>query len=97
MENAFELKMNKYQRLADEIEEKTGIGVRIIQVIVSSLGSMYSKTMVLLKKLLKCEDQMLKKIERKIAEAAIYGSFEVWRKYISSKERPKEDDRGRNK
>jgi hypothetical protein len=92
MESAFEFKMNKYQKLADEIEEKTEMEVRIIPVIVSSMGSVYSKTMMLLKKLLKCEDRKMKKIGRKMSEAAIYGSFEVWRRYISAKERPIEEN-----
>jgi hypothetical protein len=61
-------------------------------VIVSSLGAVYSKTMMALKKLLKCDDHQVKRIGRKMSEAVIYGSFKVWRNYISSKERTKEED-----
>jgi hypothetical protein len=92
LESLWDFKMRKYQKLAQEVEEKAKIEVRIIPVIVSSLGAVFSKTMVLLKKLLKCEDNQMKKIGRKMAEAAIYGSFEVWRQYISSKERPREEN-----
>jgi hypothetical protein len=88
MEDAFEFKMNKYQKLAEEIEEKTGTKVKVIPVIVSSMGAVYAKTMTMLKKLLKCEDKKLKKIGRKISEAAMIGSFDVWRKYIAKRERP---------
>jgi precorrin-2 methylase len=44
--------MKTYQRLAEEVEEKADIEVKIIPVIVSSLGAVYSKTMMALKKLL---------------------------------------------
>jgi hypothetical protein len=62
-------------------------------VIVSSLGAVYSKSMTILKELLKCDDQKMKKIGRKMSEAAIGRSFEMWRKYMSSVEGPEEENK----
>jgi hypothetical protein len=87
LKHTFEYKRNKYAALAAEVETITGDKVRVIPIIVSSFGAVYGESMKLLKQILKCEDEKLKKIAVKMSEAVMIGSFELWRKYTSTIER----------
>jgi hypothetical protein len=82
---SFDYKMNKYQKLVGEVEKITGMRTRVIPIVVSSFGAVYTESMKLLKKLLKCEDKKLKKIGRRMSDAVIIGSFEIWKEYIAGR------------
>jgi hypothetical protein len=64
------------------------MNVQIIPIIVSSLGAVYEKSFEALRALLGggCLDKTMKIIGRRLSEAAVAGSLEIWRKY--SKEMP---------
>jgi hypothetical protein len=51
--------------------------VKIIPIIVSSLGAVYKKSYEALESLLLCEDKVMKKLGRRLSEAAIANSLEI--------------------
>jgi hypothetical protein len=87
LEVAYEEKIRKYTRLATEVRNLTGTYVTIIPVIVSSLGAVYPPSLDSLKALLNVDKKTIQKIGRKLSEAAIEGSFDIWRKYMKDKTR----------
>jgi hypothetical protein len=91
LEKVYVDKMEKYRRLADEIRAIRRMPVEIIPIIVSSLGAVHKRSIEALESLLRCDDKKLKKIARRLSEAALAGSLEIWRKY--AKEMPHEEDR----
>jgi hypothetical protein len=61
-------------------------------IIVSSMGAVSGPSMKDLKKILKCNNKKMKKLERKMSETAILGSFEIWRNNSMQIERGNRDD-----
>jgi hypothetical protein len=63
--------------------------VQIISIIVSSLGAIYDRLLEALRALLQCGDNRnMKILGRRLSEAAIAGSLEIWRKYSKDMPRP---------
>jgi hypothetical protein len=85
--------MVKYRDLADETKRIRKMDVQIIPIIVSSLGAVYEKSFEALRALLGggCLDKTMTIIGRRLSEAAVAGSLEIWRKY--SKEMPHPENR----
>jgi hypothetical protein len=77
-------KLKKYRRLAHETETIRNMNVEIIQVVVSSLGTVYAQSLDALKTLLLCKDRIMKKIGRQLSEAAIAQSPQIWRGYAQN-------------
>jgi hypothetical protein len=93
LEKVYLDKMVKYRDLADQTKRIRRMDVQIIPIIVSSLGAVYEKSFEALRALLEggCLDKTMKIIGRRLSEAAVAGSLEVWRKY--SKEMPHPENR----
>jgi hypothetical protein len=84
--------MVKYKELAEEMKRIWAMDVQIIPIIVSSLGAVYHKSFQSLRALLGngyC-DKIMKIIGRRLSEAAVAGSLEIWRKY--SRDMPHTDN-----
>jgi hypothetical protein len=56
--------------------------IDIIPVIVSSLGAVHKQSLRELARLFMCDEKEEMKIGRKLSEAAIAGSLEIWRRYV---------------
>jgi hypothetical protein len=50
-------------------------------MIISSLGAVYARSLEAMRSLLLCNDKEIKKIGRRLSEAIIMGSMEIWRTY----------------
>jgi hypothetical protein len=81
LEHLFNQKHAKHQQLAEEVRRVRNIAVRVTVVIVSSLGAVFIPSLKELHKLLKCNDRQLRKLGRRMSEAAIEGSMDIWREY----------------
>jgi hypothetical protein len=55
--------------------------MEIILIIVSSLRAVYARSLETLRNLLLCDDKKMKRIRRRLSEATIMGSMEIWREY----------------
>jgi hypothetical protein len=53
--------------------------VRVMVVIVSSMGAVYGPLMKDLKKVLGCNHKEMKKLARQMPDTVILGSMEIWR------------------
>jgi hypothetical protein len=80
-------KRAKYRELATELRRIRGMKVIIIPVIVSSLGAVHGKTLELLDQLLKGNVRETKVLGKKLSNAAIMGSFRLWRCYMENRMR----------
>jgi hypothetical protein len=89
--NVYVDKMHKYSELAREIRRVRRMRVKIIPIIVSSLGAVYPDTLTELGEILKCNEKEKKKLGRRISEAALMGSFRMWRGHM--KELAQAEDR----
>jgi hypothetical protein len=86
IEEVYKEKDRKYQGLAEEVRALTGHKVRVTPVIVSSLGAVYKKSLSSLCQILRIENKKKrKKLGRKMSEAAILGSIEIWRKHVKQR------------
>jgi hypothetical protein len=47
-------------------------------MIVSSMGAVYLQSLKDLQKILRCSDQEMRKLGRKMSETVIAGSMEIW-------------------
>jgi hypothetical protein len=84
LEKVYVDKLEKYGRLARDLETIRNMKVEIIPIIASSLGAVYSQSLEELQHLFVYEDKMKKKIERRLSQAAVAGSFQIWRGYAQS-------------
>jgi hypothetical protein len=84
LEKVYVDKLVKYGRLARELETIRNMKVEIIPIIASLLGAVYPQSLEELQHLFVYEDKMKKKIERRLSEAAVAGSFQIWRGYAQS-------------
>jgi hypothetical protein len=82
LEKTYNAKIAKYTRLADELQQSRQFYTRITPIIVSSLVAVYPKSLSALQDLLKCNDNEIQVIGRRMSEAAIAGSFDIWRIYM---------------
>jgi hypothetical protein len=72
-------KLEKYRRLADETRIIRDIYVKIMPIIISSSGAVHKKSLDVFQSLCLCEHKIMKKLRRRLSEAAIIGSMEIWR------------------
>jgi hypothetical protein len=79
LERVYEEKRNKYMELARNLKKIRGGQVRVTAIIVSSLGAVYERSLKDLQMVLGCTDKEIGKLGRKMSEAAILGSMEIWR------------------
>jgi hypothetical protein len=80
LERVYEEKKRKYAGLARNLKRLRKGQVRVTAVIVSSMGAVYDKSLKDLQKVLGCTDREMKKLGRKMSEAVISGSMEIWRR-----------------
>jgi hypothetical protein len=80
LEKVYEEKKRKYMELARNLKRLTEKEVRITAVIVSSMGAVYDKSLRDLKTVLNCTDKELKKLGKRMSEAVLTGSLEIWRR-----------------
>jgi hypothetical protein len=79
LEKVYEEKKRKYTELARSLKRLRRGEVRVTAVIVSSMGAIYDKSLKDLQKVLGCTDREMRKLGRKMSEAVIRGSMEIWR------------------
>jgi hypothetical protein len=87
LERVYEQKRRKYAELAQELKRLRNEQVHVTAVIVSSMGAVYLPSLKGLQIILKCNDRELRKLGRRMSEAAIMGSMEIWRQYVRRVER----------
>jgi hypothetical protein len=87
LERVYEQKRRKYAELAQELKRLRNEQVHVTAVIVSSMGAVYLPSLRGLQIILKCNDRELRKLGRRMSEAAIMGSMEIWRQYVRRVER----------
>jgi hypothetical protein len=90
LEKTYNAKITKYTRLADELQQRRQFYTNITPIIVSSLGAVYPKSLSALQVLLKCNDNEIQVIGRRMSEAAIAGSFDIWGRYMGGRPHPGE-------
>jgi hypothetical protein len=82
----FDHKKKKYEKLANEIKDITGLQTKVYPIIVSSMGAVYLESLTCLKSILRCSDTELLKIGNWMSEQAILGSLQLWINYQSHKD-----------
>jgi hypothetical protein len=86
-------KLDKYKELAQELRGIRRMRVEIISVIVSSLGAVHAKTLEQLSRLCQYNNEKEKKLLwRRLSEAAVLGSFRLWRCYMEGRVRAGEHE-----
>jgi hypothetical protein len=73
----YEEKKRKYAELAKELKRQRGEDVRVTAVIVSLMDAVYLPSLKDLQKVLKCSDEELRQLGRKMSETVIAGSMEI--------------------
>jgi hypothetical protein len=94
LEKVYVDKLVKYGRLARELQTLRHMRVEIIPVIVSSMGAVHPKSLKELEHLFGDED-VVKKMGKRLSEAAIAGSFQIWRGYAQSMQHSEDAQIGR--
>jgi hypothetical protein len=79
LKRLFEQKQRKSRQLTQELSNLRHERVRVTAVIVSSLGAIYMQSLKYLHTVFRCDDRQLKKLGRRMSEAVITGSMEIWR------------------
>jgi hypothetical protein len=92
LEKTYETKRAKYEELARTLSTLRQEKVRVMAIIVSSMGAVYGSSMKDLQKILRCNNKEMKKLERKMSETAILGSLEIWRDNAMQIKRGNRDD-----
>jgi hypothetical protein len=92
LEKTYEAKRVKYEELTRTLSTLRQAKVRVTTIILSSVGAVYGPSMKDLQKILRCNNEAMKKLERKMSETAILGSLEIWRNNAMQMERGNRDD-----
>jgi hypothetical protein len=87
LEKTYETKRTKYEELARTLSTIRNEKVRVMPIIVSSIRAIYGPSMKDLQKVLRCSNNEMKKLERKMSETVIFGSWEIWRNNAKHMER----------
>ena len=90
----YEAKKSKYTELATAIRERTQRPVNVTAVIVSSMGAVHPQTLKDLRAILQCGSRDLQMLGRRMSDAAIAGSLEIWRKMAQRMERGHPEEPG---
>jgi hypothetical protein len=83
----YEQKKAKYSDLANALRGLRQQPVNVTAIIVSSMGAVYSQSLKELRKILGCSNREMQKLGRRMSDAAITGSFKIWRKCAQRTER----------
>jgi hypothetical protein len=83
----YERKKAKYGDLATALRGLRQQPVNVTAIIVSSMGAVYSQSLKELRKILGCSSREMQKLGRRMSDAAITGSFKIWRKCAQRTER----------
>jgi hypothetical protein len=86
LEQAYKKKHAKYALLAEEIQERANLEVRVTVIVVSSLGAVYRESLKELGKMLRCSKTTLRKLAKRMSETVITGSMKLWREYAKTME-----------
>jgi hypothetical protein len=70
----------EYSKLAEETSNFRDVHLEIISIMFSSLGTVYTRAFEALRNLLFCDDKKMKRIERRLSQAAFMRSIEIWRR-----------------
>jgi hypothetical protein len=70
----------KYSDLESALRELRQQPVNVTVIIVSSMGAVYSQSLKELRKILGRSSQEMHELGRRMLDAAITGSFKIWRK-----------------
>jgi ketosteroid isomerase-like protein len=92
LEKTYEAKRAKYEELARTRSTLRQEKVRVMAIILSSMGAVYGPSMKDLQKILRCNNKEIKKLERKMSETTILGSLQIWRNNVMQIERGNRDD-----
>jgi hypothetical protein len=92
LKKTYETKKTKYAELARTLRTQQHKEVRVTAVIVSSMGAVYGPSIKDLQKVLRCNDQEMKKLARKMSETVILGSMEIWRDNVRQVEPGNRDE-----
>jgi hypothetical protein len=79
LKRVYEEKKRKYTTLAQEVARLREQRVRITAVIVSSMGAVYEESLRDLQGILRCTNKEIQKLGRRMSEAALMGSMEIYR------------------
>ena len=79
LEKAFKDKIDKYTPLKEILEERYQMKTEILPIVVSSLGIIYKKTMTEVKRILDIPKKKMTKLMKRLSQAAIEGSYQIWR------------------
>jgi hypothetical protein len=88
LEKTYSAKITEYRESADELQQQRRFYTNIIPIIVSSIGAVYPPSLKALQTVLSCTDREIGVIGQRISEAAIAGSFDIWRIYMEGRPRP---------
>jgi hypothetical protein len=78
LEKTYEVTKAKYEELARTLRTEQQEKMRATAVIVSSMEAVYGPSMKDLQKVLRYNDQEMKKLARQMSETLILGSMEIW-------------------
>jgi hypothetical protein len=92
LEKTYGAKKAKYEELARTLSTLRNEKVRVTAIIASSMGAIYGPSMKDLQKPLRCNNNEMKKLERKMSETVIFGSLEIWRNNVMQMERGNQED-----
>jgi hypothetical protein len=81
----YDRKMAKYREFRDEIRSLTRQPVNLTSIIVSSMGDVYGPSLKALKTILGSSDGELQTLERRMSDAAITCSLNIWREIAGEK------------
>jgi hypothetical protein len=71
-------KKRKYANLAEELSRQRQEEIRVTAVIMSSMCAVYLQSLKDLEKILRCSDQEMRNLRRKMSETVIAGSMKIW-------------------
>jgi hypothetical protein len=83
----YEQKKAKYSDLAEALRILKQQPVNVTAIIVSSMGAVYPQSLKELRKILGCSSREAQKLGRRMSDAAITGSFKIWRQYAQKMKR----------
>jgi hypothetical protein len=90
----YEQKRAKYSELANALGRLRQQPVNVTAVIVSSMGAVYPKSLKELRKILCCTSREIRKLGRRMSNAAITGSMKIWHQFAQNMRREPMDGEG---
>jgi hypothetical protein len=72
------IKAEKYLNWAREVQQVTGLEVRIFPIIISAIGTVFPDTIKNLGEMLNCRESRLKYWLQQMSVSVVYGSWHIW-------------------